>query len=297
MTRSLITFFIALFATVVAAKEFTASEKEQIGKIASDYLVENPNFLIEASKKLQQQQMEEQQSNYAKSALEKDNLKRLIQNTSTPYIGPKNAKVVVIEFFDYQCLFCSKIAPSLLTAVKDNPDVKFIFKDYPIFGEQWKASNYAANVGIHAFKQGGSKLYHKYHDAIFATGKDEGKLQVADINKIAKKFKVAIANAAEDKAKSRKSKAENASDSAAGSDKIALLATVEDNMELGKDMHIQGTPFIIVMPTEGATKENTTVFAGYPVPPSKGEAAATQAIQDAIDKAVEASEKIGDDSE
>ena len=51
----------------------------------------------------------------------------------SPAIGPKNAKVTILHYFDYQCPFCSKVAPTLDQIVKDYPDtVRIVFKMHPL---------------------------------------------------------------------------------------------------------------------------------------------------------------------
>lgn len=49
-------------------------------------------------------------------------------------VGPKNAKVVVVEFLDYQCPFCKASHPTLLRLLKEyaNQPVRFEFRNFPI---------------------------------------------------------------------------------------------------------------------------------------------------------------------
>lgn len=272
MIRVCIILIMGLFISVAQASgTFTPEQKKQIGKISADYLVQHPDFLLKASKKLQEQQMKKQQESFAKivagqSPLGKKVPKQLLQDKQTPFKGPANASVAVIEFFDYQCLFCSKVNPAFEALEKKNSHIKFIFKDYPIFGSQWAPSNYAANVGMLAFRQGGSQLYMKYHNRIFDSNKYEGKLQDSDIKKIAEDLHIDLSDAH-------------------SSITSKLLPSIQQNMTLGKQLEIMGTPFIIVMPVEGANVDNITVFSGYPANPQAGTKAAVDALQKAIDKA------------
>ncbi|WP_151193387.1 thioredoxin domain-containing protein [Cysteiniphilum sp. JM-1] len=188
-----------------------------------------------------------------------ENAKALLSNEQTPTVGPKDAKVAVIEFFDYQCVFCHKVAPIMEKVMDANPNVKYIFKEFPIFGQRWEASQYAAEMGIAAYMLNGAEGYLKYHNAVFASGVDEGKLTVKDVNDAAKKVGVDVA------------KAESLIKEKKVTDNIAA------DMKLGFDkLGIQGTPAIIVMPLSGATAANTTVIPGF---------AQQDAIQAAINKA------------
>jgi protein-disulfide isomerase len=50
-----------------------------------------------------------------------------------PSIGPKDAKVVLLHYFDYQCPFCTKVVPTLDQIAKDYPDsVRIVFKMHPL---------------------------------------------------------------------------------------------------------------------------------------------------------------------
>jgi len=205
-------------------------------------------------------------------------LKTLTNDPKTPYIGPKVAKVAVIEFFDYQCAYCSLIAPAVEQSITHNPNVKFVFKDYPIFGQRWSSSYYAADMGVIAFQQGGSDLYKKYHDGIFATGHDEGKLTKEDIDKVAKDIGV---------------NTKNLKNNDLGDTLKTLPETVAASSKLGQSLGFQGTPALIIMPTENPTAENTTIFFGYPANPEAGPKAAAAAIDAAIQKALRSSTTAG----
>ncbi len=51
----------------------------------------------------------------------------------SPAVGPKNAKVVLLHYFDYQCPFCSKVAPAIDQILKDYPnDVRVVYKMHPL---------------------------------------------------------------------------------------------------------------------------------------------------------------------
>ena len=215
-------------------------QKEQLGQITSDYLINHPEFLIHASDKLNQQK----QIALDKQSIEtaKVMAKQLTQDVNTPFIGPKDAQVSVIEFFDYQCVFCTKIAPEVKQLIEDNADVKFVFKETPIFSGRWEASEYAAQMGLWVFKQKGSKAYAIFHDNVFATGKNEGKLTEIDINTQAEKAGVVIADFKLNEQGSNSIKA---------------------NFQLFSNLGFQGTPALIVMPSVNPTINNIKVIKGF----------------------------------
>lgn len=81
---------------------FTQEQEARIGEIAAEYLVAHPEVLVAVSQKLQEQQEARQQLEFAVRVM--DNQAALLNDADTPAIGPANAKVAVIEFFDYQCI-------------------------------------------------------------------------------------------------------------------------------------------------------------------------------------------------
>lgn len=181
-----------------------------------------------------------------------DNQVALLQDTDTPAVGSAKARVAVIEFFDYQCIYCSRLAPGLEQVMKSRPDVRFIFKEWPIFASKWEASSSAAQRGINVWKQKGAEGYLKYHNGIYHTGHNEGELTTADIDAAA---------------------------SAAGVTELKPVdytAVLEKNDALAQKLGLTGTPGLIVMPVQNATPEKITVFAGLASP---------QQLLVAIDKA------------
>jgi protein-disulfide isomerase len=88
--------------------------------------------------------------------------KRIIDAPGVPVFGATSPDVVVIEYFDFNCPFCRKLAPSFQALIKSDPKVAVVFKDWPIFGG---VSVYAARCALAAQWQG---RYGKAHDALIA---------------------------------------------------------------------------------------------------------------------------------
>ncbi len=49
-------------------------------------------------------------------------------------IGDPDAPITVVEFFDYNCGFCKRALADMKRIVEENPDVKFVMKEFPVFG-------------------------------------------------------------------------------------------------------------------------------------------------------------------
>lgn len=173
---------------------------------------------------------------YALSIME--NQEALLRDADTPAYGPENAKVAVIEFFDYQCIWCSKLAPEIEKAMKASPDVRFVFKEWPIFAGKWAESEQAAQRGLAVWKAKGAQAYVTYHNSIYHTGHAEGELTAADIDAAAKAAGF-TSNTTPDN-----------------------TAVLERNDALAQQLGLTGTPGLIIMPVTGAKPGNITVLSG-----------------------------------
>ncbi|MFK3711589.1 thioredoxin domain-containing protein [Leclercia adecarboxylata] len=158
LTSLIVTTYICFNSVAQASAPqpvFTPTQEARIGEIAAEYLVSHPEVLVAVSQKLQAQQEARQQLQFAVRVM--DNQVALLNDTDTPAFGPENAKVAVIEFFDYQCVHCSSVAPELEKVMKTHPDVRYIFKEWPIFADRWENSRAAAERGLSVWKQKGAE--------------------------------------------------------------------------------------------------------------------------------------------
>jgi protein-disulfide isomerase len=107
----------------------------------------------------------------------------LVTNTThqtTPYSVASDAPVTVVEFFDYQCIYCSRLA-HFINDLHQDTQLQFVFHETPIFGSRWPMSTLAAKVGNAVYKTKGMAAYDSYHRVLFATGHNEGQLTQQDI--------------------------------------------------------------------------------------------------------------------
>lgn len=81
-----------------------------------------------------------------------------------PVIGPKNARVTLVEFSDFQCPYCAQAVIKLNAVLKAYPnDVKLIFKQFPL--DIHSQAALAAAAALAAHRQG---KFWQLHDAMFA---------------------------------------------------------------------------------------------------------------------------------
>lgn len=121
------------------ASAFNAAQSEEIGKIASEYLVAHPEVLMEALKKLEQVQLEAQVENVKKAG------EHYRSDAQTPSVGSSQAPHYIVEFFDYYCGYCKYMEPMMQRLSKEHgQQVQVIYVNLPVIS---KASAKAASVG------------------------------------------------------------------------------------------------------------------------------------------------------
>ncbi|ATQ43194.1 DsbA family protein [Caulobacter mirabilis] len=210
-----------LMLTVAAVALLTACSPSQpkadpeFGAKVRAYLLEHPELLVEMSEKLEVKQAEaSRQKALAGIGANRDKLER----DPRDHVLNPDGKITVVQFFDYNCGYCKLIAPQVLTMAKENPDVRFVFKDLVIFGE---ASEYSA-AGASLAKT--SEQYKAIHNAFMSTKplNDEAVDRILKANGV-------------DPAEARKAQSD-----------AKRKAYIKDVHTLAETLGIQGTPAFII---------------------------------------------------
>ena len=83
----------------------------------------------------------------------------------------------MVEFFDYNCGWCKKGFPEVMSLLEKDKNLRVVLKEFPIFGGD---SDYAAKAAVAAQKQG---KYWELHTALLG---HEGKVTREVVDEIAK---------------------------------------------------------------------------------------------------------------
>nr|WP_238400494.1 DsbA family protein [Legionella bononiensis] len=204
------------------------AQKKEIEKIVHDYLVSNPEVLLEASQALQQKQQQNMQQQAQSAILE--NADQLFQSKLTT-VGNAKGSVTIVEFFDYQCIHCKKMSPIIDSLVKKDSGLRVIYKEFPIFG---KSSEMASRAALAAGMQG---KYQPMHEALL---KIEKRLDDQLVMDAAKSLGLNMDKLKKDM------------------DSKDVTDILEANRQLAEKLHLMGTPaFIVASTPDGKFKTGT----------------------------------------
>jgi protein-disulfide isomerase len=156
---------VGLVAAVLVAGRPVAAEEskltqQEVEKIVRDYLLREPEVLAEALRRLQQRQSASAAMR-SKQAIH-DHRQALFEDQTSPVEGNAQGKVTIVEFFDYRCVHCRRVAPTIDQLMRSNASVRVVYKNFPVLGEP---SVLAARAAVAAQRQGG---WPKLHRAMLA---------------------------------------------------------------------------------------------------------------------------------
>lgn len=141
------------------APRFGDKDKAAIEEIVRDYLVENPEVLIEAFRVLEER---EQAASLAETKAAIAKSRAAIYDNPDDYVaGNPKGDVTLVEFFDYTCGHCKRSFEPLMAFVKADGNIRLVLKEFPILGPSALTATKAA---IAARKQ---NRYFEMHQALY----------------------------------------------------------------------------------------------------------------------------------
>ena len=213
MRRNLLLLAVAASLAMAGC---TRAQDAGFGEKVRAYLLAHPEVIEEAVQKLQEKREAE---GVARTKAALDTHRQALERDPRDFVANPDGKITVTEFYDYRCPHCINAAPKVLGIIKSNPDVRFVFKEMPIFGD---VSEHAARVAI-AAKQSGADYVGLYRAFMSAKG-----LNDQTIDQIAKAHGI-------DPAKADSGPVREAAD-----------AQLKDVRKLANALDIEGTPTFII---------------------------------------------------
>jgi protein-disulfide isomerase len=113
----------------------------------------------------------------------------VLRDPEIPVLGNPQGDLTVVEYFDYQCPYCKKLAPEIAQVVREDGNIRLILKDWPIFGSVSKS---AAQLALAAKYQ---SKYQEAHDALISATE---KLSDAKIPELLTKAGIDVEKAKQD---------------------------------------------------------------------------------------------------
>jgi len=191
-------------------------EKAEVEQIIRDYLLANPELLLEVMERLEAKQ---------KAAARDQAERRIAENKADlfeaegDFVVNPDGDVPLIEFFDYQCGYCKRILPSVQRLLAEEPGVRFVFKEFPILGP---VSTFAAKAALASRQQG---KYLEFHNALMSyrqgLSEDLVMAAAAHVGLDVERLRIDMASS-------------------------EVNATIEANLRLAQAMGIRGTPTMVI---------------------------------------------------
>ena len=197
----------------------TAQHEERMGEILRTYLLKHPEIIEEAMQALRERQAAEATAKTAQAV--KEHRDELLADPMSPVGGDPDGKVTVVEFFDYNCTYCRAAGPMVTELLQGNPDVRFVYKEFPTLAV---SSRFAAQAAL-ATRRQGPELYTAFHDRLM---KATGRLDEDAVVRIAREAGVDLDRMRVDM------------------EDPAINKSIDRNIELARAIGVTGTPTFIV---------------------------------------------------
>ncbi|MEQ8651478.1 MAG: DsbA family protein [Kiloniellales bacterium] len=191
--------------------------QDEFERRVRDYLVANPEVIVEAIQNLERKQREAEHTEaQAALAVHRD---ELLNSTESPVGGNPKGDVTLVEFFDYNCPYCRQVAPIMAAAEENDPQLRIVYKEFPILGPN---SVFAARAALAA---GTQDLYPQFHKAMMQVS---GTADEEQVTAIAGQIGLDIERLRADMADP------------------AIDAEINRNMALARALRINGTPGFVI---------------------------------------------------
>jgi protein-disulfide isomerase len=122
------------------------------------YLLKNPEVIMEALQVLQERQRAAEAETFKRTIAERSD--EILNDPAAPVGGNPAGDVTLVEFFDYNCPYCRRVAPTVVELEEADPGLRVVYKEFPILGP---GSEFAARAALAARKQG---KYVPFHNAL-----------------------------------------------------------------------------------------------------------------------------------
>jgi protein-disulfide isomerase len=152
--------FVAALLLVLplAATAQDALTEDRVRELVRETILANPEILVEAIAILEERAAQDRVTGSADMiAAQREQLE---QDPNAPVLANADGDVTIVEFFDYNCPYCRRAAPTIENLVEADPGIRLVYREWPILGE---GSVFAARAALASRQQG---LYEEFHWAM-----------------------------------------------------------------------------------------------------------------------------------
>lgn len=131
-------------------------EQPALDQAIEQYIRSHPEVIEQAMQSLEIKRQRDEKLRVSQAIA--THQEELLRDPASPVSGNLNGDVAVIEFFDYRCGYCKRVASTVTQLQKDEPGVRVVYKDFPILGE---VSVFGARAALAAREQGKHQVFHE----------------------------------------------------------------------------------------------------------------------------------------
>jgi len=134
--------------------------RNDVEEIVRDYLLRNPEILTDMQAELEDRQREEQRLALLDAIGTSSDA--IFNAAYDGVVGNPQGTTTVVEFFDYNCGFCKRAYADMTAMVAEDPDLRFVLKEFPILGPD----SQKAHIVSMAFRTLAPEKYGAFHSAL-----------------------------------------------------------------------------------------------------------------------------------
>ncbi|MEP4194997.1 MAG: DsbA family protein [Aliishimia sp.] len=155
--------FMALPAAALDLDTMSDADRAAFGDAVREYLLENPQVIMDAVAVLEERQQAEQAR--ADFDLVSDNKESLFDDGFSFVAGNPDGDITLVEFMDYRCGFCKRAVPEVDKLLASDGNIRLIVKEFPILGDQSVLASRFAIATKHVI---GTEAYKVMHETLIA---------------------------------------------------------------------------------------------------------------------------------
>jgi protein-disulfide isomerase len=199
------------------AADFSPDQRKAIEAIIHDYLIKNPDVLLDALQAAEDKIKGDARDKAAQALSTRR--REIFDDPETPFAGNPKGDVSLVEFFDYRCPYCKQVEPALEALLGEDRQLRLVYKELPVLGAD---SVTASRAALAAKKQG---KYDAFHRALMAL---KGQINEAAVLKTAESVGLDVERLKRDMASPE------------------IARALKANTELAEALDIRGTPGFVI---------------------------------------------------